>query len=33
MGEANRRKALDDFNVPIYVERLLALYRDLVPIA
>ena len=33
MGQANRRKALEDFDVPIYVERLLALYHDLVPIA
>ncbi len=33
MGNANRRRALEDFNVPIYIERLLALYHDLVPIA
>ena len=28
MGEANRRKALKEFDVPIYVEKLLGLYRD-----
>ena len=27
MGKANRRKALDDFDVPIYVEQLMALYH------